>query len=381
MVFDDISYLQQNPLFLDSQSFSFPFHYQEFLQKPGKLGFDPELAMNFVLRPVTYATLHLNYLFDGFNPRWYRLFNVTIHALNACLIYAVLQMLLIVAKSSMNITSKRRVSAIAATLFAVHPLAIESVTYIVQRFTSLGAFFYLLTLLLQICAWSDVHEARRQKWGWAALWTLLLGLFTKECTITAPFMLVLIDVMICRTHWRDALRRNRLLLACLPIIPLHVMLISFVQNAGSLNLDHAMNMTNMQAAPYLYWDFALTQTTVLMHYFRLILWPSVLVLDPEWPLYHSVFAGPVLSSTLLILAIVGLALWMMKPAQASLSRHLGGLGLLWFFITIIPSSGLVPLPDLVAEHRSYLPSVGIFIACALLLDFTVSKLALLARFS
>ena len=44
MVFDDISYLQQNPLFLDSQSFSFPFHYQEFLQKPGKLGFDPELA-------------------------------------------------------------------------------------------------------------------------------------------------------------------------------------------------------------------------------------------------------------------------------------------------------------------------------------------------
>ena len=134
MVFDDISYLQQNPLFLDSQSFSFPFHYQEFLQKPGKLGFDPELAMNFVLCPVTYATLHLNYLFDGFNPRWYRLFNVTIHALNACLIYAVLQMLLIMAKSSMNITSKRRVSAIAATLFAVHPLAIESVTYIVQRF-------------------------------------------------------------------------------------------------------------------------------------------------------------------------------------------------------------------------------------------------------
>lgn len=130
------------------------------------------------------------------------------------------------------------------------------------------------------------------------------------------------------------------------------MLISFVQNAGTLNLDHAMNMTNMQAAPYLYWDFTLTQSTVLMHYFRLILWPSVLVLDPEWPLYHSVFAGPVLSSTLLILAMVGLALWMMKPAQASLSRNLGGLGLLWFFITIIPSSGLVPLPDMVAEHSS-----------------------------
>jgi hypothetical protein len=69
--------------------------------------------MSFVLHPATYATLHFNYLYDGFNPRWYRLFNVTIHALKACLIDAFLQMLLIVAKSSMNITSKRRDSAIA----------------------------------------------------------------------------------------------------------------------------------------------------------------------------------------------------------------------------------------------------------------------------
>ena len=42
------------------------------------------------------------------------------------------------------------------------------------------------------------------------------------------------------------------------------------------------------------------------------------------------------------------------------------MGLLWFFITLSPSSSIVPLPDLFSEHRSYMPSVGIFIALAAL---------------
>jgi hypothetical protein len=38
--------------------------------------------------------------------------------------------------------------------------------------------------------------------------------------------------------------------------------------------------------------------------------------------------------------------------------------LLWFFVCIFPSSGAVPLPDMVAEHRSYMASIGIFIGIA-----------------
>jgi len=379
MVFDDIAYLQQNPVFVDSQSYSFPLHYQEFLNRPRQVGFDPELAMNFVLRPVAYATLHLNYLLDGFNPRWYRLFNVAIHTANACLVYFVLLALIKVAGNSLSRASQTRIAVLASTLFAAHPLAIESVTYIVQRFTSLGAFFFLLTMLLQIQAWGETDPRSRRWRKGSALGVLLLGLFTKECTIAAPVMLVLIDTLVCHTHWRQALWRNRALLACLPIIPLHVVLISWVQNAGALDLGHAINMTNQQAAPYAHGDFLLTQVTVLVHYLRLIVWPTDLTLDPEWPLYHSLFAPPVLLSGMIILAVLSLAGWIWWRARTDLRSSLATVFTLWFFITIAPASGLVPLPDLVAEHRSYLPSLGIFITLASLLDQAFSRIVPLPR--
>lgn len=379
MVFDDITYLQQNPIFVDPQSYSFPFHYEEFLNRPRQLKIDPELAMNFALRPVAYATLYLNYLLDGFNPHGYRLFNVAVHAANACLVYFVLLTLFRVAADTLSQTSRTRISVLAATLFAAHPLAIESVTYIVQRFTSLGAFFFLLTMLLQIHAWGEPDPRRRRWWKVSALGVLLLGMFTKECTLTAPVMLVLIDMLVCRTNWRRALWRNRALLACLPIIPLHVLLISWVQNAGTLDLGHAMNMTNQQAAPYAHGDFLLTQATVLVHYLRQIVWPTDLTLDPEWPLHQSLLALPVLFSGMIILAMLGLAVWLLEQSRADLRRPLTAVFTLWFFITIAPSSGLVPLPDLVAEHRSYLPSLGIFIALACLLDQAYTRFAPLPR--
>lgn len=379
MVFDDITYLQQNPLFVDPQSYSYPFHYQEFLNRPSQLKIDPELAMNFALRPVAYATLYWNYLLDGFNPHGYRLFNVAVHAANSCLVYFVLLTLFRVAADMLSQASRTRISVLAATLFAAHPLAIESVTYIVQRFTSLGAFFFLLTMLLQIHAWGEPDPRRRLGFKAGALGVLLLGMFTKECTITAPVMLVLIDMLLCRTNWRRALWRNRALLACLPIIPLHVLLISWVQNTGTLDLGHAMNMTNQQAAPYAHGDFLLTQITVLVHYLRQIVWPTGLTLDPEWPLQHSLFALPVLFSGMIILAMLGLACWLLERGRADLRRPLTAVFTLWFFITIIPSSGLVPLPDLVAEHRSYLPSLGIFIALSCLLDQAFTRFALQPR--
>jgi hypothetical protein len=90
-------------------------------------------------------------------------------------------------------------------------------------------------LLLQIQAWGAVSESRRRRLKGSALGVLLLGLFTKECTITAPVMLVLMDVIVCRSSWRQAVGRNRALLACLPIIPLHVLLISWVQKSGDLD--------------------------------------------------------------------------------------------------------------------------------------------------
>ncbi len=57
-------------------------------------------------------------------------------------------------------------------------------------------------------------------------------------------------------------------------------------------------------------------------------------------------------------------------------------GVLWYFITLAPSSSFVPLPDLFSEHRCYLPSIGIFIALAALLKEMLSlRLPAFSRFT
>jgi len=370
LVFDDVVYLQNNPLVRDAGSFGSLTDIREFVARPLKMGLDPDLATNFILRPAAYLTFHLNYLLGGFTPRWYRAVNIAVHAGNSILVYALLTTLLggRLRGRELSRNSVLFIAASAALLFAVHPLATESVTYIVQRFTSLGALFYLLTLWLYFVAGARKHRIWRWLLTGAAVMTLLLGMLTKECTITAPFLAVFLDRLMIGTPTRRALTRAIPLLLCVPLIPLLVLLVSWGRGNGVLHLSIAANLTNSMDRPLNHWHYLVTQFTVVAGYLRRLVWPSGLNIDPEWPTHRSLLEGPVVRSLILFGALIaGSWGWLRRHRQDA--RVVGAFAFtIWFFATIVISSGLVTLPDLMAEHRSYLPSVGIFAALACVLD-------------
>ena len=370
LVVDGVVYLQNNPLVRDAGSFGDWHDIREFVARPNKLGLDPDLATNFILRPAAYLTFHLNYLLDGFAPRWYRAVNIVIHAGNSILVYALLTTLLGggLRGRELSRTSVFFIAATAALLFAVHPLATESVTYIVQRFTSLGALFYLLTLWLYFVAGARQHRTWRWLLTGAAVVTLLLGMLTKECTITAPFLAVFLDRLMIGTPTRKALTRAIPLLLCVPLIPSLVLLVAWGRGNGVLHLSAAANLTNSMDRPLNHWHYLVTQFTVVVGYLWRLIWPSRLNIDPEWPTYRSLLEGPVVRSLVVIGAVLaGSWQWLRRHRQDA--RVAGAFAFtVWFFATIVISSGLVTLPDLMAEHRSYLPSVGIFAALACMLD-------------
>jgi protein O-mannosyl-transferase len=370
MVFDDHMYLKDNPILKDAGSFRYPAHFAEFVNLPSKIGEHPDLASSFILRPVAYATFHLNYALDGFNPRWFRALNILIHAANAVLIYALLSLL--VGRGEKSGTRPRGsiifIPATAALLFAAHPLATESVTYIIQRFTSLSALFYLATLWLYV---QSIHAASR--WGKRALRTsavvvLVLGMQTKECTFTAPIVAVMIDCLVIGATLRTAVWRALPLLLCLPIIPMLVIMTSAAQHGGGFSLANALNIVNRGDEPREHWHYMVTQTTVVMAYLQRILWPAGLNLDPEWPVYRSLLETPVLLAMSVLAALTAGACWVWRTHRADVRARLAFVFTLWFFVTVSVSSGIVPLPDVMADHRSYLPSVGIFALVACLLD-------------
>ena len=375
-VFDDYSYLLDNPIFRQTTSYAFLSHFTEFANRPFQIGVDPDLATNYILRPFAYATFHLNHSFDGFNPRWYRVINIAIHALNSLLIFALLTTLLrpLLNAGKIDRLSWHFIPATTSLIFAAHPLAIESVTYIIQRFTSLAVTFSILSLWLHVLSLS----AKSTKATWllrsASVIALLLAMQTKECAFTIPILALLIDQFFLGSSFRSALKHSLPLLLCAPLIPILVILITIAQNHGSFSLGSAFNIVNSRDTPLDHWHYIVTQLTVIVRYLQLMAWPSQLNIDPEWPVYQSLWQKPVFLSLAFLTSLLAAVPLLLRRYRDQVHAILIGIGILWFFITISVSSGLVPLPDMMAEHRTYLPSIGIFILVAALIDLWRTKI-------
>lgn len=374
MAFDDHTYLKDNPFFRDGSTFEYLKDFKEFATRPARIGSDPDYAVNAIMRPVSYASFRMNYLLDGFNPHWYRLVNVAIHALNSVLIYALVTVLL---RRSQLAAGLRRSSVLfiavaAAALFAAHPLATESVTYIVQRFTSLVVLLSLTSLCLYFASVSAQRRWGRWLLRGGAVVAVLLAMQTKEDAFMIPLVAVLLDWLVMGAGLRKAAWRGLPLLLCMPLIPVLVFMTAAAQHGG-FDFNAAMNIVNSRDTPLNHWQYFVSELTVMTHYLRQMFWPKGMNLDPEWPVYGSLFQGPVLLALAVLSGMVLTAWGLFQRFRQDVRFVMVFACVVWFFVTISVSSALTPLPDLVAEHRSYLPSIGIFILVACLLDWVRSS--------
>lgn len=368
LVFDDDTYLRSNPYF-SGESFKYLADYTGFVRSPLKRGFDPDLTVNFVLRPFAYATFYANWLIEGFEPRGYRLVNILIHLAGSFALWALLRRLLRGAGES----TARWVALLSAMAFLVHPLGVESVTYVVQRFTSMACTLGLISLWLHFKA---VESTRRAMWQALSVLALLLAMLTKECSIVFPLLALGLDVLVIGTPLRAVLRRSLPLLLLLPLIPAQVMLASSTLNDG-LAAVSPLHIVNSRDAPIPHAHYLFTQFIVIADYLRMVIWPSGLNIDPEWRLRES-FADPgVLAALGLHVLLLAVAVVAFRCWRSDVRARLALLGLLWFYGAVFISSGLVPLPDLAADHRAYFPAIGALITLACLIDVARARLAAL----
>jgi tetratricopeptide (TPR) repeat protein len=122
-------------------------------------------------------------------------------------------------------------------------------------------------------------------------------------------------------------------------------------------------------------DYLFTEFRVIVTYIRLLFLPINQNLDYDYPTYNSFLNPNVFLSFLLLLSIFGLAVYLFyyskKPSslpnrQASFNLHpstlrLTAFGIFWFFITLSVESSVIPIVDVIFEHRLYLPSIGFFV--------------------
>jgi len=315
-------------------------------------------------RPVANFTFALNYGLSG-NAVWsYHALNLLIHVAAGLVLFGIV-------RRTLKPDRALPVAFATALLWTLHPLQTEAVTYLVQRTESLMGLLYLLTLYGFIryseggarlppdrgSALRPDHPREpgrtgaHRGWAWLSVASCALGMGTKEVMVTAPLAVFLYDRTFvtgsAARSWRE--RRSFYLVLTATWLVLAVLVASTGGTRGGTAGFHA------GATPFTY---GLTQVAAIVYYLRLCLWPHRLVFDYGAGLISDpravVFPG-LLIAILLIVTVLGLI-------RRSGWGYLGA----WFFLTLAPTSSIVPVAtQTMAEHRLYLALAAPAAAAAL----------------
>ncbi len=319
-------------------------------------------------RPVSNLSFALSFYLarPDAGPSAYRWANILIHACNAALVYGILVLTLGIgaarrsslagasslAEASSFVPELEQPSVgvpFAATLlWLASPLQTESVTYLHQRMTSLAALFLLASLFSYILGRLAESPGRARAAFFASALCAALALGSKESAAVLPVVVVFYEWTFfqgLQTSWLGRSKKY-LLLALLLLVVVSVL---YLRGAWSwLEWMHAQ-------MPYSPGERLLTQSRVVVIGLSLLLLPhpSRLNVDHELALSTSLFDPPTtLPAIGLLVMLVGLAIYCARRRW-----RFAFFGLLWLLGTQLIESSVIPV-EMIAEHRLYLPSVG-----------------------
>jgi len=318
-------------------------------------------------RPLAMLTFAVNYYFTGLDPEPMKLTNIGIHLLNVLLVFGLARSLLSTAVGD-DERLQRRVgwaALFACACWALHPINVMAVLFVVQRMESLCHVFVFAGL------WAYVAGRARQRRGESG-WLLVLGgilggtalgLLAKESAALVPVYALCLEVCIFGFRGPTDRRDSRILwlyvvVLILPaIVGIAWLLPAFTQPGAFLSRNFTIGQR------------LLTEPRVVLDYLRWILLPdlSQFGLDhDDYVVSHGLWSPP---STLF--ALLGIAGLLAASAILRKGRPLIALGILWFLCAQILTATVIPF-ELVFEHRNYFASLGICLALADLLLFVPS---------
>ncbi len=307
-------------------------------------------------RPVAYLTLGLNYYFHEYELFGYHLINILIHLSAAIFLYLFLQTTLCLEQAQQKLKYSDWLPLAAALIWLVHPLQVQSVTYIIQRMNSLAAMFYILAMLLYVRARLAEGRGRQTCLFFGSMCAGVLALGSKENAASLPLFILLYEWFFFQDLSFSWLRKRILPLlgigvffVCVAILFLGLHPLSSIANSFA-----GRDFTMMQRI--------LTEFRVVLFYVSLLLFPSPgrLNIDHEFQLSFSLL-DPI--TTIMSLGVL-LALFGLAIVRARRERLLA-FCVLWFLGNLVIESSVIGL-EIIFEHRTYLPSMLAIFAVVLL---------------
>ncbi|MFQ5490772.1 MAG: tetratricopeptide repeat protein [Phycisphaerae bacterium] len=218
--------------------------------------------------PMVFTTYWLEYQLWGSNPTGYHVVNMLLHAIAAILLWRILGLL------------KLPGAWIAAAVFALHPVHVESVAWITERKNVLSAVFYLGSLLAYLHFSGLVHESpgtgRSVRLYLLSLGLFVLALLSKTVTCTLPAALMVVH------WWKHKLNPRRVLP---PLLPFFIVGIGL----GLLTVWMEKNPNSVGAMgpewAHTFVERCLIAGRAVCFYAGKLIWPAELMfIYPQWPI-------------------------------------------------------------------------------------------------
>ncbi len=334
---DDDIYVYENPIV--AQGFS-----------PGSLSRAFSLTGDTYFHPLTWLSLQLDAQIFGLDPTGFHLVNTLMHALNVLLFLGLCR----------TLSGAFWPSVLAAALFAVHPMHVESVVWITERKDVLSIFFWLLAMRAYL-RYARAPSAGRYA---AVALAMALGLMAKPVLVTLPCALLLLDFWpLARTPWSRvwagenarsqpwSMSWSRLLLEKLPLLGLGLAATALAV------LSHPPLVAS--GTPH---GLGLRLANALVSYcgyLRRLVWPEGLSL--HYPFPNQIPAWQTAGAVLVLAGITVAVLRLVRRAPYLL------VGWLWFLGVMVPMLKLYSLGlwYSLADRFAYAPFLGLYLALAL----------------
>jgi tetratricopeptide (TPR) repeat protein len=326
--------------------------YETFFASPG--------SVKRLYRPLPCLTFALNWYWGQDDPSGYRVVNIVIHALTAILIFSTVKVLFETPRLENRFTEFdiQCIAFLSTALWALHPIQIQAVTYIVQRMTSMATLFYIAGLLIYIKARLNLSPKRPLFLYLGCFTSFVMSMACKENAATFPLAIILIEIAFFSKMEESSLAffssSRALLIVVIGILVFIVTAFYFTRGNpfsflnGFVNRSFSLN------------ERLLTEFRVVVFYLSQIFHPHPdrFSIDHEVPVSTTLIDPWTTLPSILVVA----SLLLLGISQLKRNAVLG-FAILFFFLNHIIESTVIPL-EIIFEHRNYLPSAFMFVPIA-----------------
>jgi len=316
------------------------------------------LPANQSYRPVVTASLAVDYwLGGGYNLVFFHLTNFLLLLLQGIGMVYLFRKIFDIAKPNAN---NIYFAIAASSWYLLHPAMAETVNYIIARSDMISTVFVVVSFLLYI------YSPFCRKTGLYLIGAVIGALAKPTAVMFAPLLFFYILFFEEGLSFTDVFKRVNMGRTGRVILRSAA---AFVVCAVIYEITDKLTPRTWVPGGHSPLQYLITQPFVILHYFYMFFCPVQLSVDTDWTLLNNAwdirfFAGCAFILAMIVIAFITARKQQLRPIS---------FGICWFFMALLPTSSIVPLAEVLNDHRMYFPFIGLMISVVWALRLAIDR--------